>query len=54
MQKPENHPPVRRRRRKWGPRRVWNLFVMAVGYITLAYSLVRGIIYLLVLAEEWM
>ena len=51
---PDERPPVRRRRRRWSPRRVWNYFVMAVGYLALAYNLIRGIIYLLVLAEEWM
>ena len=51
---PDERPPVRRRRRRWGPRRIWNYFVMAVGYLAIAYNVIRGIIYLLVLAEEWM
>ena len=51
---PEDHPPVRRRKRRWGPRRVWNIIVMTIGYLAIAYNVIRGIIYLLVLAEEWM
>ena len=51
---PDERPPVRRRRRRWGPRRIWNYFVMAVGYLAIAYNVIRRIIYLLVLAEEWM
>ena len=37
-----------------GPRRVWNYFVMTIGYLAIAYNVIRGIIYLLVLAEDWM
>ncbi len=48
------HPPVRRRKRKRGIRRIWNYFVMTIGYLSITYYLIRGIIYLLVLAEEWM
>ena len=56
MPDPHSPPPPRPpRERPRRPRfRLWNLFVMAVGYFTLAYSLVRGIIYLLVLAEDWL
>ena len=51
---PDEHPPVRKRRRRWTPRRVWNCIVMTIGYLTIAYNVIRGVIYLLVLAEEWM
>ncbi len=51
---PEDRPPIRKRRRRWRPRRIWHYFVMAVGYCTIVYQLIRGLIYLLVLAEEWM
>lgn len=51
---PDDHPPVRKRRRRWGPRRVWHYIVMTIGYLAIAYNVIRGIIYLLVLAEEWM
>ena len=42
---------VHRRKARW---RVWNRIVLAIGYAALAYSLVRGILYLLVLAEDWL
>lgn len=51
---PNGRPPVRKRKRKWGVRRIWNYVVMTIGYLAIAYNLIRGIIYLLVLAEEWM
>ena len=51
---PDDHPPIRKRRRRWGLRRIWHYFVMTVGYVAIAYNVIRGIIYLLVLAEEWM
>ncbi len=47
-------PSARRRRRRHARFRIWNRFVMAVGYLALTYGLVRGVIYLLVLAEEWL
>ncbi len=47
-------PTARRERRRRTRFRIWNRFVMAVGYLTLAYSLVRGVVYLLVLAEDWL
>ena len=40
----------KRRRARWT---VWNRIVLGIGYLTLAYNLVRGVIYLLVLAKEW-
>lgn len=53
MPNPSRPPEPRPRRRR--PRlRLWNLFVMAVGYAALAYTLVRGVIYLLVLAQDWL
>lgn len=39
-----------RRQARW---RVWNRIVLAIGYATIAYHLVRGVIYLLVLAQDW-
>ena len=39
-----------RRRARW---RVWNRIVMIIGYGTIVYSLIRGLIYLLVLAKDW-
>ncbi len=47
-------PNARREHRRRARFRIWNRFVMAVGYLALAYSLVRGVIYLLILAEEWL
>lgn len=47
------HPSSRRERRRATRIRVWNRIVMAIGYAAIAYNLVRGVIYLLVLAEEW-
>ena len=47
-------PKGRREHRRHACFRIWNRFVMGVGYLALAYSLVRGVIYLLVLAEEWL
>ena len=47
-------PHGRREHRRRTRFRIWNRFVMAVGYLALAYGLVRGVIYLLVLAEEWL
>lgn len=40
----------RRRKRSW---LIWNRIVLCIGYGTILYHAVRGIIYLLVLAEEW-
>ena len=47
-------PPSRRERRRQTRRRVWNRIVMAIGYAAILYNLVRGVLYLLVLAEEWL
>ena len=47
------HPSSRRERRRATRIRVWNRIVMVIGYAAIAYNLVRGVIYLLVLAEEW-
>ncbi len=47
-------PMARREHRRRARFRIWNHFVMAVGYLALTYGLVRGVIYLLVLAEEWL
>ncbi len=48
-------PPNGRWERRRHPRfRIWNRFVMAVGYLAMAYGLVRGVIYLLVLAKDWL
>ncbi len=47
-------PSARRQHRRRARFRIWNRFVMAVGYLALTYGLVRGVIYLLVLAEEWL
>ena len=47
-------PMARRQHRRRACFRIWNRFVMAVGYLALGYSLARGVIYLLVLAEEWL
>ena len=33
---------------------IWNRFVMAVGYLALAYGLVRGVIHLLAMANDWL
>ena len=46
-------PASRRERRKRARWRVWNRIVLAIGYAAIAYHLVRGIVYLLVLLEEW-
>lgn len=52
---PDPHLPHGRWEHRRHPRfRIWNRFVMAVGYLALAYGLVRGVIYLLVLAEDWL
>ena len=40
----------RRRRARW---RIWNRIVLVIGYAAIAYELVRGVIYLLVLAQDW-
>ena len=42
-----------RYRRRGIRRHIWNLFVMVVGNATIGLFLVRGVIYLLVLAEGW-
>ncbi len=42
----------RRGRRGWHPMKWINRIVLAVGYCFIAYELVRGIVYLLVLWEE--
>jgi len=47
-------PNVRREHRRRSRFRIWNRFVLAVGYLALAYGLVRGVIYLLVLAKDWL
>ena len=55
MPMPDPYSPMARREHRRRARfRIWNHFVMAVGYLALAYSLVRGVIYLLVLAEGWL
>ena len=55
MKMPDPHfPHGRREQRRHSRFRIWNRFVMAVGYLTLAYGLVRGVIYLLVLAKDWL
>ena len=57
MQRPSQEKPAPRRRvrkRRRGFRRVWNGFVMLAGYAAILYFLARGVVYLLVLAEEWM
>lgn len=52
---PNPYPPHgRRERRRHSRFRIWNRFVLAVGYLALAYGLVRGVIYLLVLAKDWL
>ena len=52
---PNPYSPHGRRERRWYSRfRIWNRFVMAVGYLALAYGLVWGVIYLLVLAKDWL
>ena len=52
---PDPYSPHRRREHRRHARfRIWNRFVMAVGYLALAYGLVRGVIYLLVLAKDWL
>ncbi len=51
---PNEHAPIRKRPRKRRARRIWDGIVMTVGYLAIAYNLIRGVIYLLVLAEEWM
>ncbi len=40
-------------KRKWTKLRIWNMFVMGVGYAALAYLFIWGVVYLLVLANEW-
>ena len=47
-------PLARREHRRRALFRIWNRFVMGVGYLALAYGLVKGVIYLLVLAEDWL
>ena len=42
-----------RYRRRGIRRRIWNLFVMVVGYATIAYYVARGVVYVLVLIEDW-
>ena len=55
MAMPDPYSPMARREHRRRARfRLWNRLVMAVGYLALAYSLVRGVIYLLVLAEGWL
>ena len=54
MPNPHYSPNGRRERRRRSRFRIWNRFVLAVGYLALAYGLVRGIIYLLVLAKDWL
>ena len=51
---PSYQPASRRERRRRARFRVWNRIVLAIGYAAIAYNLVRGVMYLLVLAEEWM
>ena len=42
--------PTRRRRRRGRSKlRIWNGFVMIVGYAALLYGLARGVVYVLVL-----
>ncbi len=54
MPNPYYSPNGRRERRRRSRFRIWNRFVMAVGYLALAYGLARGVIYLLVLAKDWL
>ncbi|MBR4538682.1 MAG: hypothetical protein IKO52_07545 [Clostridia bacterium] len=44
----------RREHRRRSRLRIWNRCVLTIGYLTLAYGLVRGVIYLLVLAKDWL
>lgn len=55
MAMPDPYSPYRRREHRRHARfRIWNRFVLAVGYLALAYGLARGVIYLLVLAKDWL
>ena len=54
MPNPSYSPIERREHRRRSRFRIWNRFVLAVGYLALAYGLVRGVIYLLVLAKDWL
>ena len=47
------HPTSRREHRRRARWRVWNRIVLGIGYASIAYHLVRGVIYLLVLAQDW-
>ncbi len=47
------HPTSRREHRRRLRWRIWNRIVMGIGYAAIAYELVRGVIYLLVLAQDW-
>ena len=47
-------PASRRAHRRQARWRVWNRIVLVIGYAALAYNLIRGILYLLVLAEDWL
>lgn len=47
-------PSSRREHRRQARWRVWNRIVMGIGYAAIGYNLVRGVIYLLVMAEDWM
>ena len=47
------HPTSRREHRRRSRWRIWNRIVLGIGYISIAYHLVRGVIYLLVLAQDW-
>ena len=52
MQPVMKDPMYRRTRHRHGTLRWINRVVLAVGYAFIAYELVRGIVYLLVLWEE--
>ncbi len=48
----EMPPEVResRRRARW---RIWHRIVLAIGYAAIVYRLAQGLVYLLVMAEDW-